>query len=102
MTPLQYHPEAEQEFMDSAARYDSKQAGLGDRFFDQVQIGLTRIQENPETGIISERGTRTFLVPGRFPYGIVFRQRHDHIQIIAVAHLHRRPGYWISRLEDES
>ncbi|MCI0365313.1 MAG: addiction module protein, partial [Phycisphaerales bacterium] len=30
----------------------------------------------------------------RFPYGIVYSVRSDHILVVALMHLHRRPGYW--------
>jgi hypothetical protein len=37
----------------------------------------------------------------RFPYGIVYQIRGDEISIVAVAHLHRQPGYWSERLKDQ-
>jgi len=33
----------------------------------------------------------------RFPYGLIYRCKGDEILIVAVAHLHRRPGYWHDR-----
>lgn len=33
----------------------------------------------------------------RFPYSVVYRIEHDAILVFAVAHLRRRPGYWIDR-----
>lgn len=33
----------------------------------------------------------------RFPYGLIFVADQDAIVIIAVAHLHREPRYWIDR-----
>lgn len=34
----------------------------------------------------------------RFPYGIIYRLKEDQIEIIAIMHLHRRPGYWKMRV----
>jgi hypothetical protein len=34
----------------------------------------------------------------RYPYFVVFRELPRKIQIIAVAHAKRRPGYWTKRL----
>jgi hypothetical protein len=33
----------------------------------------------------------------RFPFGLVYRLGVEEVQVVAVAHLHRRPGYWKSR-----
>jgi hypothetical protein len=38
-------------------------------------------------------------LPFRFPYGIAYTQSAGEILIVAVAHLARRPGYWIDRLD---
>jgi hypothetical protein len=35
----------------------------------------------------------------RFPFSIVYRELLDEIQIIAMAHAKRRPGYWAKRLQ---
>jgi hypothetical protein len=36
------------------------------------------------------------LVPG-FPYGLLYRAEPERIFVVAVAHVHRRPGYWRRR-----
>jgi hypothetical protein len=35
----------------------------------------------------------------RFPYAIVFVETASEYVVIAVMHLRRRPGYWLSRIE---
>jgi len=35
----------------------------------------------------------------KFPFGILYRIEPEKIVIIAVAHLRRRPGYWIKTEE---
>jgi|SRR5579872_2457094 len=45
-----------------------------------------------------EFGTRR-IVLRRFPYLVVFRETTSGIEIIAVVHGRRRPGYWRDRLE---
>jgi hypothetical protein len=34
----------------------------------------------------------------RFPYGLVYEVSGEEIVIVAVMHLHRRPGYWRDRV----
>lgn len=36
----------------------------------------------------------------RFPYAIVFVESADEYVVVAVMHLRRRPGYWLSRTDD--
>jgi|GEM_PF-2540652 len=36
-----------------------------------------------------------------FPYGILFRETPEPIAIIALMHLHRGPGYWRRRENEE-
>jgi len=43
------------------------------------------------------RDRRRTLVRG-FPYGLLYRVESSRILIVAVAQVHRRPGYWRSRL----
>ncbi len=33
----------------------------------------------------------------RFPYGLLYRAAVDEVVVLAEAHLHRRPAYWIGR-----
>jgi hypothetical protein len=37
---------------------------------------------------------RRRLVLHRFPHAVLYRATAGEVQIIAVMHLHRRPGYW--------
>jgi hypothetical protein len=43
-------------------------------------------------------GTRRCLI-AKFPYGVIYHYspEQDEIVIVAIAHLHRRPDYWVSR-----
>lgn len=43
---------------------------------------------------------RRALVPG-FPYAVVFLVTEDAVHVLAVAHQHRMPGYWLHRLRPE-
>jgi hypothetical protein len=37
---------------------------------------------------------------GKFRYSLVFRIRGDEVQILAMAHMSRKPGYWKDRAKD--
>jgi toxin ParE1/3/4 len=96
MKPFGFHPEARSEFHESALRYESQQIGLGRRFVEAVRDAIVRIRTQPllfreiEPGI---RQCRTL----RFPYGVIYRLKGDTVEVLAVMHLSRKPGYWKHR-----
>jgi len=100
VTTLRWHGEAKAEVDAAAAFYQDKQPGLAIRFLDRLEEALRRIQRHPlayrrAEGI--EGDVRKCRVR-HFPYGVIFRTRSDVIEIIAVAHLRRWPGYWKGRI----
>jgi hypothetical protein len=34
----------------------------------------------------------------RFPYAFIFLDTQSGVQVIAIAHTKRRPGYWLNRI----
>ncbi len=97
MRSVEFHPEATVEF-DAAARFYEVQAeGLGLDFVAATERTSQRIVEYPNSGAPLGRRLRRMLVPG-FPYGILYRVEPNRIYVVAVMHLHRRPGYWRSRI----
>ncbi len=96
MKPYYFHPDALAEADHAATFYEGKQAGLGTRFLDGVEDALTRIQRHPRLFQAISGNIRKCRVL-RFPYGIIFREQQDRIEIIAIMHLKRRPGYWKTR-----
>ena len=87
---------AEQEMFDAAAHYESRVPGLGDAFLDKIASAVADIAENPERWPIIQSDIRRRLIH-RFPYALFYRADTDEIVVLAVAHLHRRPVYWIER-----
>ena len=96
MRSIELHAEAQAEFISAARYYEDQADNLGLDFIDAVRRTVQRILEYPESGRPFGRRLRRVLVPG-FPYGLLYRAGPQRILIVAVAHLHRRPGYWRSR-----
>lgn len=97
MRSVEFHPEAQDEFISAAQFYEHETEGLGREFIATVQRAYERLSESPASGAPFGRKLRRLLVP-TFPYGLLYRVEPERIYIIAVTHLHRRPGYWRSRL----
>jgi mRNA-degrading endonuclease RelE of RelBE toxin-antitoxin system len=54
----------------------------------------------PESSPEIETEIRRCLL-SRFPYGIIYGIDDNTVIVIAVAHLHREPNYWMDRIEDK-
>jgi plasmid stabilization system protein ParE len=76
--------------------YETQQKDLGVQFLNEFDSAVRRIITYPESYILIEKDVRRCLVK-RFPYGILYGKDDDKIIVIAVAHLHRKPDYWIDR-----
>ena len=97
MIPFGFHPEARSEFLESARYYESQKSGLGHRYVDAVRDAITRVRSRPQLYREIEQDVRQCRTP-RFPFGIIYRFTDEQIEILAVMHLHRKPGYWKDRL----
>jgi plasmid stabilization system protein ParE len=97
-----FHPLAEQELIAAAKSYETRAPGLGADFVRQVERTLSDIVANPDAGtlFVGSRIRRRLL--RRFPFGLVYQRDTENILVIAVMHLHRRPGYWKRRLRGRS
>jgi plasmid stabilization system protein ParE len=94
--PYQFHPEAELELAEAAQWYEERKPGSGSDFIASVRVKVDEIRQKPERWP-DVRGVRRALV-NRFPYAIVYREvLDDSIEIVAIAHLRRRPKYWALR-----
>jgi hypothetical protein len=93
-----FHPEARAEMSESVEFYEARLDGLGLRFLAAAEETAGRISASPEAGAPLAGGYRKRIVPG-FPYSIIYRVWKDHIFLVAVAHQHRRPGYWRERTD---
>lgn len=94
---LEFLPEASAELFEAADYYESKQEGLGRRFRNEVLEVCGLIVQQPLLWRERAGGYRRVNCPV-FPYYIAYFIRGDLIVVAAVAHGHRRPGYWKQRL----
>ena len=74
-----------------------KSALAAGAFLAELDLAVERIAENPEMYPHYIRGTRRYLLQ-RFPFYLIYREVHGKVELIAVAHGRRRPGYWKKRI----
>jgi plasmid stabilization system protein ParE len=94
-----FHPEAELEFIAAFEWYWGKNHSTANAFDDAVIDAIGLIRRNPAVWPVYLHGTQKFVVR-KFPYNIAYRQNGERLEIIAVAHQRRRPGYWVDRLDE--
>jgi hypothetical protein len=87
---------AEQEFVEAVDYYNDQCTGLGYEFAAEVKNTLNRIISFPVAWPVFSRRTRRCLI-NRFPYGILYQIRTDHILVAAIMHLKRDPKGWQDR-----
>jgi plasmid stabilization system protein ParE len=93
---VEFAPEARAEFDDARRYYEQQVPGLGERFRVEVRDALRRMRQWPLAALV-ERGDIRRLVLSRFPYKLLYAVEADHLYVVAVAHQHRAPEYWVDR-----
>jgi plasmid stabilization system protein ParE len=94
-----FHPAAQVELDKAFLYYEGRQPGLGRRFDAAFEECLSRVLDNPKAWGVIDDGFRLCRLK-KFPYGILYKIQDEGIVIVAVMHLHRRPGYWKDRVSD--
>lgn len=98
MTRIVWMPAAADELEQAHRWYSDRNPTVAERFTDEVVHALEEIQEAPGRWAVEGHGTRRFPLH-RFPFKLVYRWRVDEdvVELVAVAHGKRRPGYWRDR-----
>jgi toxin ParE1/3/4 len=96
---LDFHPEAMAEAKAARDWYEARSLDAARAFLAELGAGMESIRAAPELYPPYLHRTRCYLFH-RFPYLIVYRAAPTTIQVLAVAHTRRRPGYWKSRATD--
>ena len=91
-----FHEDAETEFDEAVDYYEECRAGLGMEFAKEVYATIARVVQFPEAWSPMSKNTRRCLM-NRFPFGVIYRVKFNHIEVIAVADLRRRSSYWRDR-----
>jgi len=87
---------ATQELEDAVRFYELEYAGLGRSFKEEVKKAALRVAEYPKAWSI-ERGEVRKCLLHKFPYKLMYSVEEDHVLVIAIAHQHRNPDYWVGR-----
>lgn len=93
--------QAFEELSDAIAYYEEQQVGLGLRLKDEVDQHVNWILDNSTVPQV-RRGSYRRVNLKVFTYYIAYIIREDTLWILAIAHSHRKPEYWIKRKNEIS
>jgi len=98
MSPIQieFHPGAIKEARTAYRWYLRRSAAAAGRFKAALEAAIDQVIESPERWPTYLHGTRCRLLR-RCRFLVVYRQQGERLQVVAVAHGERRPGYWKRR-----
>ena len=88
---------AQAELDDAIAWYASQAPGLGDAFLIETLKTLKLIEQYPKSWHPLTQQVRRCRLR-RFPYSVIYAQEGSDLLVLAVAHQHRKPDYWRTRL----
>jgi len=88
---------AQAELDDAIAWYASQAPGLGDAFLIETLKTLKLIEQYPKAWHPLTQQVRRCRLR-RFPYSVIYAQEGSELLVLAVAHQHRKPGYWRTRM----
>jgi toxin ParE1/3/4 len=93
---VEFQEDAALEFLSAVDWYFDRSELVAFRFEQQVSLAIELIARSPQRWPAYVSNTRKFVLR-QFPYSIIYRELPDAIQIVAIAHARRRPGYWKAR-----
>jgi toxin ParE1/3/4 len=98
-----YRPAAQAELIEAATRYEAAADGLGADFIkaidDALAVAIASPERWPLVPRVSPRHRVHRYLLKRFPFALVYRLVGEgELEVLAVAHQKRRPGYWTRRL----
>lgn len=88
--------QAFEELNDAIAYYEVQQPGLGLKMKEEVNQYVLWILNNPTIPRLRMGGYRRVNLKV-FPYYIAYLVHRETLWILAIAHSHRKPVYWITR-----
>ena len=90
-------PIAKLELDDAVEYYNLQVQGLGNRYKGEAKSTIKRIGIFPTAWMEVKPEIRRCIMH-KFPYNIYYSIQDDTILILAIAHQHRKPDYWINRV----
>jgi plasmid stabilization system protein ParE len=96
MVQLEWQTVASEEFLDALDWYSQEAPEQVDRLMAEVIEAEQLIHQMPKAWHPIVNDIRSFRL-NKFPYSLIYRDTSP-LRVIAFMHQHRRPGYWLDRI----
>ena len=93
---LEISDPAEREISEAYDWYSERSPQAAGRFLAELDRAFDVVLKSPRVWPKLDSDTRRFVLK-RYPFSLIYHLSEDAIQIIALAHHKRLPGYWTSR-----
>jgi len=94
--PIRLHPLAADEAEKARAWYFKRNRLVASQFLLELDAAMASVAEAPKRWPRIKGDFRRYLLH-RFPFSVVYVERAGLIEVVAVAHHRRKPGYWARR-----
>lgn len=91
------HPDAADEHQRQVSYYEEKQKGLGKRYHAAFRKAVEAACNGPQRYKIDWPPDIRRVQFTAFPFDLVYREQRGIVQVLAIAHHRREPGYWLYR-----
>jgi plasmid stabilization system protein ParE len=95
--PVELHEQAAAEYDAAFDWYLQRRPDAACNLDAEFNRALAEIAHAPQRWASGFYNTRRFLLR-KFPFLVIYRERLHDIQVLAVAHTSRKPGYWKERV----
>jgi len=93
---VSFHPEAVRELRAAFLWYFGRNPLVAQSFQAETEHAIEVVLENPRCWPKLGKSERKYVFP-RFPFNLIYRVNLGVVEVIAVAHQRRKPGYWKKR-----
>jgi toxin ParE1/3/4 len=93
---VRLHPLAADEAQTVRSWYRERNGAVAEDFLRELDAAMEAIAEAPDRWPRTHGKLRRYVMR-KFPFSVVYVRRADFVQVMAIAHHRRRPGYWKNR-----
>ena len=97
--PVGLHEEALAEAEAAYDWYATQNPAAAEGFIHELDQAIEQIGRLPNLAGRYVSGTRRYVMR-RFPFTVIYREQATIIEVVAIAHGRRKPGYWKERLKN--